>query len=85
MRQHWQGGLFSARRSALDFRGDRPQKFLARESLRLVTVSQNALFSLRSTLYPEDEKGEDGYPDNQNLPLVNLPGEVKASKWRNKK
>jgi hypothetical protein len=61
------------------------QKILARESLRLVTVSQNALFSLRSTLYPEDEKGEDGYPDNQNLPLVNLPGGVKASKWRNKK
>lgn len=56
------------------------QKILARESLRMVGVAQNALFSLRSSLFPEDDVGEDPYPDNQSLPLVNLPGGIKASK-----
>ena len=46
----------------------------------MVGVAQNALFSLRSSLFPEDDVGEDPYPDNQSLPLVNLPGGIKASK-----
>ena len=56
------------------------QKFLARETLRMVRSSQDSLFALRSSLFPEDDEGEDLYPDNQNLPLVNLPGGIKASK-----
>ena len=42
--------------------------------------SQDSLFALRSSLFPEDDEGEDMYPDNQSLPLVNLPGGIKASK-----
>ena len=56
------------------------QKVLSRESLRMVMLSQNALFALRSSLFPEDDVGEDAYPDNRNLPLVNLPGGIKESK-----
>ena len=29
-----------------------------------------------------DCTGDDPYPDNLALPLVNLPGGVKASKWQ---
>ena len=56
------------------------QKFLARETLRMVRSSQDSLFALRSSLFPEDDQGDDLYPDNQNHPLVNLPGGIKASK-----
>ena len=56
------------------------QKPLAREALKMVCASEEALFTLRSSLFPEDDVGEDLYPDNQNLPLVNLPGGIKASK-----
>lgn len=57
------------------------QQFLSRDTLRLVTEARDALFEVRSRAFPEDNGG-DGYPDNQNLPLVNLPGGVKASKWQ---
>ena len=56
------------------------QKPLAREALKMVCAAEDALFSLRSSLFPEDDAGEDLYPDNQDLPLVNLPGGIKASK-----
>ena len=41
-----------------------------------------AKFVVRSTQFAflEDDAGEDLYPDNQDLPLVNLPGGIKASK-----
>jgi hypothetical protein len=56
------------------------QKPLAREALKMICAAEDALFSLRSSLFPEDDAGEDLYPDNQDLPLVNLPGGIKASK-----
>ena len=58
------------------------QHFAARDTLRLVSTAQDALLSLRAQVFPEDGSGEDPYPDNLALPLVNLPGGFKASKWQ---
>ena len=58
------------------------QYFASRDTLRLVATAQDALLSVRSQVFPEDSTGEDPYPDNLALPLVNLPGGVKASKWQ---
>ena len=57
------------------------QYFASRDTLRLVATAQDALLSVRSQVFPEDCTGEDPYPDNLALPIVNLPGGVKASKW----
>ena len=58
------------------------QYFASRDTLRLVATAQDALLELHSGLFPEDGSKEDPYPDNLALPLVNLPGGVKASKWQ---
>lgn len=58
------------------------QYFASRDTLRLVATAQDALLSVRSQVFPEDSTGEDPYPDNLALPIVNLPGGVKASKWQ---
>ena len=52
------------------------QRFASRDTLRLVETARDALFDLRGRLFPEDNAGEDGYPDNLSLPLLNLPGGV---------
>jgi len=56
------------------------QHFASRDTLRLVATAQDALLDLRAKMFPEDCTGDDPYPDNLALPLVNLPGGVKASK-----
>jgi len=58
------------------------QQFASRDTLTLVATARDALFEARNAAFPEQNEGADGYPDNQNLPLVNLPGGVKASKWQ---
>ena len=58
------------------------QQFRSRDTLKLVEAARDALFDARNAAFPEENEGADGYPDNQNLPLVNLPGGVKASKWQ---
>ena len=58
------------------------QHFASRDTLRLVATVQDALLDLRAKMFPEDCAGDDPYPDNLALPLVNLPGGVKASKWQ---
>ncbi len=58
------------------------QHFASRDTLRLVATVQDALLNLRAKMFPEDCTGDDPYPDNLALPLVNLPGGVKASKWQ---
>ena len=58
------------------------QQFASRDTLKLVETARDALFETRNRLFPPEGTGEDAYPDNQNLPLVNLPGGVKASKWQ---
>ena len=58
------------------------QRFASRDTLRLVATAQDALLDLRAKMFPEDCTGDDPYPDSLALPLVNLPGGVKASKWQ---
>ena len=58
------------------------QHFASRDTLRLVATTQDALLGLRAKIFPEDSAGDDPYPDNLALPLVNLPGGFKASKWQ---
>ena len=58
------------------------QKYASRDTLNLVMCARDGLFALRESLFPEDSSEEDSYPDNLALPLVNLPGGIKASKWQ---
>ena len=58
------------------------QVFASRDTLKLVEAARDALFEARNAAFPEENDDGDGYPDNQNLPLVNLPGGVKGSKWQ---
>ena len=58
------------------------QHFASREVLSLVKTASDALFEMRERTFPEDGDKTDAYPDNLNLPLVNLPGGVKESKWQ---
>ena len=58
------------------------QEFVSRDTLKLVEVARDALVETRNKIFPSERTGEDTYPDNQNLPLVNLPGGIKASKWQ---
>ncbi len=58
------------------------QRYASRDTLKLVMTVRDGLFDLRERLFPEDGSADDPYPDNQALPLVNLPGGIKASKWQ---
>ncbi len=58
------------------------QYYASRDTLKLVVTARDGLFDLREKLFPEDGAGEDPYPDNLSLPLVNLPGGIKMSKWK---
>ena len=58
------------------------QQFASKDTLKLVETARDTLFDIRAKSFPEENEGVDGYPDNQNLPLVNLPGGVKKSKWQ---
>ncbi len=58
------------------------QRYASRDTLKLVATVRDGLFDLRDAIFPEDGKGDDPYPDNLALPLVNLPGGIKASKWQ---
>ena len=54
----------------------------AADTVNAAWFAQEALLDLRAKVFPEDCTGDDPYPDNLALPLVNLPGGVKASKWQ---
>ena len=56
------------------------QRYRSKDTLLLVKTAQEAMLELRSRLFPEDDEGADPYPDNQNPPVVNLPGMYKGSK-----
>lgn len=56
-------------------------RFASRDTLKLLKTVSDAQFALRSRLFPEDDEGEDAYPDNQTPPVVNVPGMYKGSKW----
>ena len=57
------------------------QRFASRDTLKMVKTAVDAMFDLRSRLFPEDDVGDDPYPDNKAPPVVNVPGMYKGSKW----
>lgn len=57
------------------------QRFASRDTLKMVKTAADAMFDLRARLFPEDDVGDDRYPDNQTPPVVNVPGMYKGSKW----
>ena len=57
------------------------QYFTSKGVWDMLGCVRDGLFGLRNSMFPDENAGEDGYPDNLELPLVNLPGGFKASKW----
>ena len=60
------------------------QQFPSRDTLRLVALAADTLLAMRAAAFPEDSPGAEPYPDCLRLPLVNLPGGVKATKFSQK-
>jgi len=58
------------------------QCIAARDALRLVTATTDALCALREKTHPESLGHGEPYPDYLELPLVDIPGGVKGSKLR---
>jgi len=58
------------------------QQFASQDTLKLLTVARDVMFETRLVAFPDSGTPDNPYPDNQNLPLVNLPGGIKASKWQ---
>ena len=56
------------------------QRFACRDTLTLVKTAADAMFDLRARLFPEDNAGDDPYPDNLRSPLVNVPEMYKEGK-----
>ena len=56
------------------------QRFPSRDVLRMVGVAVDALSAIRSAAFPADYSGKDPYPDNLELPILSLPGGLKATK-----
>ena len=61
------------------------QRFVSRDSLRLVNLAADTLAELRKQVFPEDYSSLDQYPDSLVLPIVNLPGGIKQSRQGNAK
>ena len=58
------------------------QPFSCRGGLMLVNTAVDAMFDLRSQMFPQDDSAEDRYPDNLDQPLVCIPGGVKETNFR---
>jgi len=56
-------------------------RFASRDSLKLVETARDAMFDLHAKLFPEDDEGDDPYPDNLSTPLVNVPEMYKGDKY----
>ena len=50
-------------------------------TLTMVKTAQDAMVELRRRIFPDADTDDDPYPDNQNPPIVNMPGMYKGSKW----
>ena len=60
------------------------QRMRSRDALRMVSLAADAMQELRNRQYPGDAAPDEPYPDCRNLPVLNLPGGYKASKWSSK-
>ena len=47
----------------------------------MVSLAADAMQELRNRQYPGDAAPDEPYPDCLSLPVLNLPGGYKASKW----
>ncbi len=47
--------------------------FSARDSITLLKTAVDAMFELRDSVFPDDAKREEPYPDFLNPPLINIP------------
>ena len=57
------------------------QRFASRDTLKLVAAAADVLFDLRARLFPDSGSARDAYPDNLELPVVDLPRGLKGAKW----
>ncbi len=56
-------------------------RFASADTLTMVKTAQDAMLELRGRIFPEDNAGDDPYPDNTAPAIVNVPGMYKGSKW----
>ena len=56
-------------------------RFASADTLTMVKTAQDAMLDLRRKIFPEADTEDDPYPDNQQPPVVNMPGMYKQSKW----
>jgi len=57
------------------------QRFATRDTLKLVSTASDVLFGLRMRFFPDSGSAHDAYPDNLDLPIVDLPRGLKGAKW----
>ena len=56
-------------------------RFASADTLTMVKTAQDAMIDLRRKIFPEADTEDDPYPDNQQPPIVNMPGMYKQWKW----
>ena len=56
-------------------------RFASADTLTMVMTAQDAMIDLRRKIFPEADTEDDPYPDNQQPPIVNMPGMYKQWKW----
>ena len=56
-------------------------RFASADTLTMVKTAQDAMLELRRRIFPKADSEDDPYPDNQNPPIVNMPGMYKGTKW----
>ena len=56
-------------------------RFASADTLTMVKTAQDAMLDLRRKIFPEADTEDDPYPDNQQPPIVNMPGMYKQWKW----
>ena len=59
----------------------RNQRMFSLDTLKIVSAAQDAAVALRRRIFPEDDTGDDPYPDGLDAPIVNVPGMYKGTKW----
>jgi len=59
----------------------RNQCMFSLDTLKIVSAAQDAAVALRRRIFPEDDTGDDPYPDGLDAPIVNVPGMYKGTKW----
>lgn len=56
------------------------QRFACRDTLKMLATAGDAMFQLRSRMFPESTEGGEPYPDCLRPPIVDVPATYKATK-----